>query len=279
MGGVLRYARLLGAFARFSLATELAFRVNFLMKITVELLWLGILLIFYALIFGSTGEVGGWDGNRYLFFVGCYYLLEGTIETFFLSNCTEFSDLVRSGELDTYLLRPIDEQFLITCRSIDWSTAPKLVLGPFVMGVALWRLRYFPAPGADPWHFDATQAAAFVVLFGCSVAIAYSFLVMLTMSAVWLVRNQSLMEMWWLLTTLMRYPREIYARTWWAAPLYYGAWYLLPVLIIINVPASTMVRELDLKNAALAVVAAVVMLGASRWFFLRSLRSYRSASS
>jgi ABC-2 type transport system permease protein len=275
----MRYARLLGAFARFSLATELAFRFNFLMKITVELLWLGILLIFYALIFGSTGEVGGWDGNRYLFFVGCYYLLEGTIETFFLSNCMEFSDLVRSGDLDTYLLRPIDEQFLITCRGIDWSTAPKLILGPGVMGVALWRLRYHPLPGADPWTFDPTQAAAFVVLFLCSVAIAYSFLVLLTMSAVWLVRNQSLMEMWWLLTTLMRYPREIYARTWWAAPLYYGAWWLLPVLVIINVPATTMVRAIDWGNALLAVVAAVATLAFSRWFFTKSLRSYRSASS
>ena len=117
------------------------------MKITVELLWLGILLIFYALIFSKTGEVGGWDGNRYLFFVGCYYLLEGTIETFFLSNCTEFSDLVRSGDLDTYLLRPIDEQFLLTCRSIDWSTAPKLLLGPGVMVAALWRLAYAPRRG------------------------------------------------------------------------------------------------------------------------------------
>jgi ABC-2 type transport system permease protein len=278
MTGFLRYLRLLGAFARFSLATELAFRVNFLMKVLVELMWLGILLIFYDIIFGKTKEVGGWDGNRYLFFVGCYYLLEGTIETFFLSNCTEFSDLVRSGDLDIYLLRPIDEQFLITCRTLDWSTAPKLLLGPGVMGVALWRLAHAP-PGVEPWHFDPVQAAAFVLLFGCSVAIAYSFLLLLTMSAVWMVRNQSLMEMWWLLTTLMRYPREIYSRSWWAAPIYYGAWWLLPVLVIINVPASTMVRSLEWHNAALAIVAAIVTLGFSRWFFLKSLKSYRSASS
>jgi len=269
MTGLLRYLRLLGAFARFSLSTELAFRANFLMKITVELLWLGILLNFYDMLFGNTKEVGGWDGNRYLFFIGCYYLLEGTIETFFLSNCTEFSDLVRSGDLDTYLLRPIDEQFLITCRSIDWSTAPKLVLGPVVMGVALWRLQ----------SFELDRAAAFVVLFLCSVAIAYSFLVLLTMTAVWLVRNQSLMELWWLLTTLMRYPKEIYGRTWWAMPIYYGGWWLLPVLLIINVPASTMVNGLDWQNALWAVVAAVAMLAVSRWFFLLSLRSYRSASS
>jgi ABC-2 type transport system permease protein len=266
------------AFARFSLSTELAFRMNFVMKITVELLWLGILLIFYDMLFGNTKEIGGWNGDRYLFFVGCYYLLEGTIETFFLSNCTEFSDLVRSGDLDFFLLKPIDEQFLITCRTLDWSTVPKLALGPAVMGVALWRLAQAPL-AAEPWHFHPGEAVAFVVLFGCSVAIAYSFLVLLTMTAVWLVRNQSLMEMWWLLTTLMRYPREIYSRSWWSMPLYYGAWWMLPVLIIINVPASTMVRGLEWQNAALAVVAAIGMLAFSRWFFLKSLRSYRSASS
>ena len=269
MSRLWRYLRLLNSFARFSLATELAFRANFLMKITVELIWLGMLLLLYDMIFGNTKEVGGWNSNQYLFFMGCYYLLEGTIETFFLSNCTEFSDLVRSGDLDFYLLRPIDEQFLITCRSIDWSTAPKLILGPAVMGVALWRVG----------HVEVAQVAAFVVLFGCSVAIAYSFLVLLTMSAVWLVRNQSLMEMWWLLTTLMRYPREIYARSWWAMPIYYGAWWLLPVLLIINVPAATMVRSLEWDKALWAVVAATAMLLLSRWFFLRSLRSYRSASS
>ena len=42
-----RYFRLLGAFARFCLANEMAFRGNFVMKVLVEVLWLGILLVFY----------------------------------------------------------------------------------------------------------------------------------------------------------------------------------------------------------------------------------------
>ena len=77
----------------------------------------------------------------------------------------------------------------------------------------------------------------------------------------------------------MRYPREIYARSWWARPLYYGAWYVVPVVIIVNVPSQAMLGILNWYDAVLAVVAAVVMLGFSRWFFLRALRSYRSASS
>ena len=34
---------------------------------------------------------------------------------------------------------------------------------------------------------------------------------MLTSLSVWMVRNQSLMEMWWLFSSLARYPKEIFA--------------------------------------------------------------------
>ena len=63
--------------------------------------------------------------TQYLFFVGCFFALNGLIETFFLDNCNEFAELVRTGDLDFLLLKPIDEQFLITCRKIDWGTAPE----------------------------------------------------------------------------------------------------------------------------------------------------------
>ena len=50
----LRYLRLLGAFARFGLLNELAFRANFLVKLSVELIWLSLLLI-------STLELSLWQ--------------------------------------------------------------------------------------------------------------------------------------------------------------------------------------------------------------------------
>ena len=51
MGGPGRYFRLLGAFGRLALATEMSFRTNFLVKLVVEALWLAILVLFYELIF------------------------------------------------------------------------------------------------------------------------------------------------------------------------------------------------------------------------------------
>ena len=120
MRGAGRYLRLLGALARYGLARELAFRGNFLVRVAVEVLWLVIMIVFYRTVFTQTAHIKDWSEPEYLFFLGCYFALEGLIETFFLSNCNEFADLVRTGDLDFYLLQPIDEQFLVTCRSIDW---------------------------------------------------------------------------------------------------------------------------------------------------------------
>ena len=264
-----RYLRLYFALARFSLARELAFRGNFLIKIAVEVLWLGILLIFYRTVFAQTSVVAEWDETQYLFFVGCYFALEGLIEALFLENCNEFADLIRSGDLDFILLKPMDEQFLVSCRTVDWSTAANVVLGGAVMALALRQMG---------WAFDPVQVVLFVALFGCGVVIAYSFLLMLTSTAVWLVRNQSLYEMWWLFTSLMRYPREVFSRSW-AAPLGWVFTFLVPVMLVVNVPARLMVRVFEPDFAAFTVLTAGVLLVLSRRFFRHALRRYRSASS
>jgi viologen exporter family transport system permease protein len=267
--GPLRYVRLWLAFARFALLNELAFRANFVLKITVEVLWLGILLLFYRTLFARTTLIAGWGESEYLFFVGCYFALEGLIETFFLENCNEFSHLVRTGKLDAYLLQPIDEQFLITLRKIDWSTAPNALMGA---GVMLLSLRDLGRP------VSVTQVAAFAVVFVCALLAAYGFLLMLTSTAVWLVRNQSLMEMWWLFSALMRYPREIFQGTW-ASPVGWVFTFIIPVLLVVNVPANVMVRSLQWPFVAGLVAAAAAVLFVSRRVFQAALRRYRSASS
>jgi ABC-2 type transport system permease protein len=227
------------------------------------------MLVFYLKVFDYTQTIAGWDRNEYLFFVGCYFTLGGVVETLFLENCTEFAELIRSGDLDLYLLRPIDEQFLITARKVDWSTAPNILFGIILMAVPL---------SAMGWPVDAGRLALFLVLFGCGCAMAYSFLLLLSSSAVWMVRNQSLLEMWWLFTTLMRYPRQIYQGKWAEA----FAWvftFILPVLLVTNVPAETMIRTLDLWFVSWTILAALLLLVASRRFFRFALQSYRSASS
>jgi ABC-2 type transport system permease protein len=267
--GLGSYFRLLGAFGRFSLNREMAFRGNFLMKVLLEVVWLGILLLFFHTIFRNTSRIEGWNEYQYLFFLGCYYALEGLIETLFLENCVEFGELVRTGNLDFFLLKPIDEQFLLSFRHIDWSTAPKILIGAALMGFGLWEL-------GEP--VTLARLGGFLVALASGIAMAYSFLLMLASTAIWMVRNQSLMELWWLFSSLMRYPRDIYEEPW-AVLIQKVFTFLLPALLVVSVPAEAMVRILEPAILGWTVCAGFMMLLASRWVFRKAIRSYRSASS
>ena len=74
---------------------------------------------------------------------------------------------------------------------------------------------------------------------------------------------------------------EIYQGTW-GAPLRQLFTYVIPILVVINVPAQILAKPLssDLAFLALfAVFATGMSLLASRWIFKQAIWSYRSASS
>jgi ABC-2 type transport system permease protein len=116
------------------------------------------------------------------------------------------------------------------------------------------------------------------------VAILYSVMIALAATSIWLGRNQSLYDFWFYLTNFSRYPMEIYNGPY-GRPLRYVFTFLVPVLVVINVPAAILAKPIMSQGtdrawlAAFAVVATVACLAASRWVFQRALLSYRSASS
>jgi ABC-2 type transport system permease protein len=113
--------------------------------------------------------------------------------------------------------------------------------------------------------------------------ILYSIMISLAATSIWLGRNQSLYDFWFYLTNFSRYPMEIYDGPF-GTPLRRLFTFVVPILVVINVPANLLAKPLTADNqglqlAAFAVVATVACLTMSRWVFQRALLSYRSASS
>src|SRR5262245_58471081 len=269
MASAQRYMRLFGALARYSLAREMAFRGNFIARLLVEVIWLAIQLLFFRVVFRQTTVVAEWNEFEYYFFIGCFVALGGVIESVFIENCNSFADLIRTGDLDFYLLKPIDEQFLITCRNVDWATVPNIYLGFGLMIVSLVLLH---------WRFEPLRIGAFLVMFVCGIALSYSFLLLLMSTSFWLVRNQSLYELWWLFTSLMRYPRQIWQGRL-AAPAGFFFTFIIPAMVVVSVPASAMVKVLEPWLMAFTAGVTILLVYISRRFFRFALRRYRSASS
>jgi ABC-2 type transport system permease protein len=106
----------------------------------------------------------------------------------------------------------------------------------------------------------------------------------LAATSIWLGRNQTLYNFWFYITNFSRYPMEIYNRGW-GRPLLGFFTFVIPVLVVVNVPARLLAQPLNPRVwwewplVGFAVVATIGSLLISRWIFTRALLSYRSASS
>ena len=124
----------------------------------------------------------------------------------------------------------------------------------------------------------------YILYLLCGVAILYSLMIALAATSIWLGRNQSLYDFWFYLTNFSRYPMEIYSGRW-GRPLRSFFTYLVPVLIVVNVPARLLAQPLRPHSslgwslALFALAATGLSLVGSRWVFNRALLRYGSASS
>ena len=192
-----------------------------------------------------------------------------------MPNLSEFSDLIRLGNLDFALLKPIDTQFLISLTKIEWSTLSNAV---FAVGLLAFSIGHL----SEPPHL--VQWIVYPIYVLCGTAIYYSLMIALSEGiSVWLGRNQNLYDFWFYITNFSRYPMEIYEGPI-GTPLQTFT-FLIPILVVVNVPARTVGRTpLDGQHWPLAgffalLLATAACLAGSRWMFISALSSYRSASS
>ncbi len=268
-------------FARNSLIREMMFRANFLIELVSSLSWSLMNLAFYTLVYdlirGSGGaEIAGWDKYEFFVFIATTILVNGIVEALFMDNAEELSELTRTGGLDFALLKPIDTQFLVSLRKINWSSLAKLMLAVGLLAYSL--------PKIEGMQLSVTAVVLYGVYVVLGVAILYSVMIALAATSIWLGRNQSLYDFWFYLTNFSRYPMEIYDGPW-GTPLRQLFTFVVPILVVINVPAAILAKPLLAQGterlwlAGFAIAATAACLAVSRWVFQRALLSYRSASS
>ena len=72
-----RYFRLYGHFVRFSMSKALEFRFDFFFRVFMDLVYYGIQIAFYNVVFLQTPLLGGWNRDQALVFMGAYLVVDG----------------------------------------------------------------------------------------------------------------------------------------------------------------------------------------------------------
>ncbi len=262
----IRYLTLYLALWKNSVTREMSFKGNFILWIVVELLWFGLQLSFVSVVFSQTDSVGTWSKWQMVLLVGASNFIQQLYQAFFLTNCTNLSELVRTGRMDFLLLLPVNTRFLVSLRVVDLGAFINALFGLCVMIFAAAKLNLHPTAG---------QLAAFGALCVAGVMIHYSLMFILATICFWTVRAQGIVWGYYNLFNIARMPDEAFKGAF-KAVFTFG----LPVLLVSNVPVRLLADKILAPSAWLLLLGlGLVWAVLSEWFWRFSVRHYTSASS
>ncbi|MCX6945269.1 MAG: ABC-2 family transporter protein [Opitutales bacterium] len=260
-----RYLQIWLASARYSIVRTMMFRFDFFLWALVELCWMGVNLLMISVIYEHTQSIAGWSKYEMLLLVGTSLLVQRFLMGFFWSSLFELGRNIRSGYFDFFLAQPGNILFMASTRKLD----PDGLLNSFVaMGVVAYAAHRLGL------HPSALDLALYALMIFCGLVIHYSMLVISISVAFWITSAQGIEGIYFTLAEFSRLPREAFKGL---ASLAF-VW-LLPVVVVSNAPAHTLLHGFQPRWAFALLAAALLWLGAAVTVFHLGLRRYTSASS
>lgn len=264
--GLGRHLRIYAALWKNSVTREMIFKSNFLLWIVVELLWFGLQLSFIGVLYLHTKQIGTWTQWQVVVLIGASHFIQQIFQAFFLINCTNLSELVRTGKLDFLLLLPVNTRFVVSLRQVDLGAFVNAVTAVGVMAYAAKQLHLEPS---------LLQIAGFIVLCIVGIVIHYSLMFLLASISFWTVRAQGIVWGYYNLFQIARMPDEAFRGVFKAV-----FTFAIPMLLVTNVPVRMLVNKLtSLEPLAILLGMSVACFIISEWGWRASVRRYTSASS
>jgi ABC-2 type transport system permease protein len=260
-----RYLRIYAALWKNSVTREMSFKSNFLLWIVVEMLWFGLQLCFIGVLYLHTDHIGTWTKWQVVMLIGASHLIQQIFQAFFLVNCTNLSELVRTGKLDFLLLLPVNTRFVVSLRQVDLGGFINALSALGVMIYAGYRLHLTPS---------VLQVAGFLVLCLVGVLIHYSLMFLLASISFWTVRAQGIVWGYYNLFQIARMPDEAFRGLFKAF-----FTFAIPMLLVTNVPVRLLVNKFSPRYLFLLLAMSVVCFLISEAGWRSSVRHYTSASS
>jgi ABC-2 type transport system permease protein len=260
----MNHARLIRRFWGTSLASEMEYRLNFVLATVTSLGGIVGSLFSLSLFYQNGARLGGWPWLEALIVTGLFTVLQGLSRTLLNANLGRIVEHVRSGTLDFVLLKPVDSQFWLSMRRLSPWGLPDVVFGIGIVAYASARLHV----GVAAWLVAALPMAF-------SLLILYSFWYAIATTTIWYTKVYNATEVLQSLISAGRFPIQAFP----PGGYRFVFTFVVPVAFLTTVPARALLGHAETQSLVVSGLFAILSFAASRWFWRFALRYYTSASS
>jgi ABC-2 type transport system permease protein len=259
-----RLFRLIRAFWANSLSLDLEYRVDFLIATATAVISFGAGLLVLNVVFAHAQGLGGWTFHQALALYGIYLFVEEFASGFLATNIGEVPELIRRGDLDFVVLKPVNSQFQVSVRHIRITGLPAYLMAIGIVGYSM----------AQMGTITPFNIALLLLFLVCAMAIVYSIWALLHTLAFWLVKIENIAQIFHAVFETAWFPISAFP-----TPMRVFFTIVIPIAFMTTVPASAAAGIVDWRLGAAAPVVALFGLWLSHRFWQFALKHYTSASS
>lgn len=252
-------------FLKMNLGTLFAYRGNAVNSIIASVGWGVFSIISILLLTSRTSSVFGWTQQELLILTAVLNIVLGIFRSLFSRNFEYFSLMAQRGDLDMLLTKPLDTQFLISFRYINYAGIFRIVLSILLLIYLLLQ---------NNIQEGVISLIFFLFVMALGMVILYSIWFSLITITIWFPRASNILGFLYSLDTIIRYPQEMSRG--------FGDFIffiIFPLTLIVTSPTKALLHTLQFDGFIIVFVVALFSLLFSRFFFRLSLRSYTSVSS
>lgn len=260
----MRSIKLIVAFARYCLIRDMEFSKNFIITILIHTVYISLNLAFFSLIWLEVGGFGGLSTYQMLFFLGTFILGDSLFMLFTYNGILSVPELIRKGDLDYILTKPVPSQFMATFSKVDFFSLTDFIVGTGILIYSSYKLKL---------KFSFYTLMFFLVLVVVGKVITYTLACLMVSLSFIFIKMQAIFAVFDEIAQLQRYPMGIYT------PYRMVFSIIFPAIIVANYPAYFVFGKLSIVELAWLFIAGILLLYGCHRFWQYGLKKYQSASS
>lgn len=258
-----KYLHLYVRMLKLSLMRAMAYPDDFVTWAIVDIAWAVVNIGFFRVLLFAIPEISGWTFEMLAVPLGIIYFLNAVIWGLLWSSMLRIPRDINKGELDMFLVKPANSQFLVSTRFIGINLLPSVIAGALL----IW------------YGFHANHLPAIMLLvipagvFSASI-ISYAVWFMTTTLAFWFNRLLNIVHVFPHSVDVARYPVTIFHPF-----LQFLLTYIVPFALMAFLPAEVIFGRVSPIALLLPLSLGGLFLYLSHKFWNFSLKRYQSASS
>ena len=259
-----KYMKLYMTFFKCSLMSEIEYRLNFVLRSTIELSYLITGIVFFDIIYSNVDSIAGWSKNDMYLLIILASLLDSLITLLFHAGLEEIPTHINQGTLDFILLKPINKRFYISCRKL---LTPQLINIVINFGVLCY-LMFLNS------SITVFLMIMFLALLTNGVLILYNIFFFISIMSFWTIKIDAGVSIFYQFFNIGNKPLSIFPDI-----LKVILVYIVPIFICFNFPILYIKNNLSIYMILIAFSLNIILFLITKVVFKNALNKYSSANS